>query len=136
MSYEQVVDGLHARYATISAVKVVLDYEPTAVQNSPLIYTVLDSFTREHAGTMVYMRYRVLSRLCIRWQSPEHAEQTLISLVNAIPQAIDADRRLGGVVRDATVQAGDGGWVTIGGSEYRSLDFYVEVQEVGTRTTV
>lgn len=136
MSYSEIVAGLAVRYGTISGLKVILNYEPTSVQDSPLIYTVLDSFTREHTGTVVQMRYRIRSRLCIRWQNPEYAEGTLITLTNAIPQAIDADRRLGGVVRSAGVQAGDAGWVSIGGVEYRSLDFWVDVLEIGPAANV
>jgi hypothetical protein len=131
MSYSEVVAGLKARYATLSAIKVRLDGEPTAVQDSPLIYTVLDSFKRAYKGTVVEMRYRLMSRLCIRWQYPEQSEATLISLVNAIPLAIDADWRLSGAARGASVQTGDAGWVSIGGIEYRTLDFYIEVLEVG-----
>lgn len=131
MTYRQVVDGLEARYATLSAIKVRLDYEPTSIQNSPLIYTVLDSFSRKYAGTVVEMRYRVRSRLVIRWQNPEEAEATLVSLVNAIPLAIDGNWRLSGAARGASVQTGDAGWVTIGQIHYRTLDFYIEVLEVG-----
>ncbi len=74
--------------------------------------------------------------MCIRWQSPEHAEAELIPLVNSIPQAIDADRRLGGIVRTASVQAGDAGWVTIGSLDYRTLDFFIDVLEIGPAASV
>lgn len=136
MSFETVMAGLNERYATVSGIKVRLDYEPSSVQNSPLIYSILDTMSREYPGTVVQVTYRIRSRLCIRWQNPEQAEATLIALVNAIPVAIDQDRRLGGVVRNARVQTGDAGWVTIGQIDYRTVDFWVEVLEIGQVGTI
>jgi hypothetical protein len=133
MSYQDIVDGLHIRFATVTALKVILDYEPTAAQDSPLLYSLLDGFTREYddIGESVEVTYRTLHRLCIRWQDNEECEQTLIALANDIPIAVDGDPRLGLLLKGdgARIIQGDAGWVNIGGTEYRSLDFYSECTE-------
>jgi hypothetical protein len=133
MSYQDIVDGLHERFQLIDALVVILDYEPTAAQDGPLLYSLLDGFTRvyDDIGESVEVTYRTLHRLCIMWQDNEEAEKTLIALANAIPIAVDGDPRLGLLLKGDGVRIvqGEAGWVNIGGTEYRSLDFYSECTE-------
>ena len=132
MSYELVTEGLHACFATVTAVKVLLDHEPTAVHATPLIYSLQAGFERSVDGTVTRTVYRTRHRLLIAWQDSESAEEMLRALTDAIPQAVEADPKLGGKVRpgDAQIVSGDPGWVTVGGAEYRALDFISEVVEL------
>jgi hypothetical protein len=127
VSYETVTAALHARFATVVPALNILDHEPTAVQVSPCLYSEIDSQDRVTRVTEVMVTYRTLHRLCIRWQHNAAAEAELRALVDAIPQAIDAAPKLGGVARNAQISAGDGGWIEIGGTEYRTFDFYSDV---------
>lgn len=131
MSYSDVLAGLHTRLDTVSGLTVVMG-EPASVQTSPLLYSALENVTREVQGTTVRVTYRTLHRLCIRWGEREQAEAELAALVNAIPMTIDASPRLGGQTRgQATMTAGEAGYVTLGGVVFRSMDFYSSVMEVG-----
>ena len=140
MSYQDIVDGLHERFRLLDDLAVILDYEPTAAQDSPLLYSLLDGFVRvyDDVGESVEVTYRTLHRLCIRWQDNDEAEQTLIALANAIPIAVDGDPHLGTRLKGdgARIVQGDAGWVNIGGTEYRSLDFYSECTEFNSITSI
>lgn len=132
MSYSAAIAGLKSAVETVDGLNLVLDYEPTSLQRLPAVYLLLDSFTRTQGGQVTAMRYRVLCRLCVRWQDNEKAEWELIPFVNSIPAAIDADPTLGGAItRGVAAVAEDapaiGGFVRIGGTMYRSLDIFVDI---------
>lgn len=134
MSYGAIIAGLHERFEMVPGIRATLSEEPTTVQTSPLIYSLLDNMRREYGGgNMVTVRYRILHRLCIRWSDSRGAERELADFVNAIPAAIDADPQLGGALPNgqAMIEEGEAGWVTLGGTTYRSLDFYSNVWEAG-----
>lgn len=122
------VEGLHARFATVSGIAVMLDAEPRSVQKTPLLYTLLDSGPRQPAGNLVEERWRFRSRLCIPWADPKAAEAQVRSYAAALPRAVDAGPRLGGRARDAFVDEVDAGWQVIDGNEYRVVDFYTVVK--------
>jgi hypothetical protein len=132
VSYQAAIAGLKDAVETVDGLNLVLDYEPPSLTRLPAVYRLLDSFNRTQAGQVTVMRYRVLCRLCVRWQDNEKAEWELIPFVNSIPAAIDADPQLGGaitrgyasVAEDANANAG---FVRIGGTMYRSLDVYVDI---------
>ena len=124
MSYATVTTALHARFATVVPALNILDHEPTAVQVSPCLYSEIDSLERVTRGSEMQVTYRTLHRLCIRWQNNAAAEAELRTLVDAIPQVIDAAPKLVGVALHAQIAEGDGGWIEIGGTEYRTFDFY------------
>ena len=92
-----------------------------------MIYSEIDGLERVTKGTSVEVTYRTLHRLCIRWQDNAVAEALLRTLLDAIPQAVDAAPKLSGACRNAVITGGDGGWTEIGGTEYRTFDFYSEV---------
>lgn len=132
MSYSAAIAGLKSRIQTVSGLAVVLDYEPQSFQDLPAVYLLLDSFQRTQAGQVTAMRYRVLARLCVRWQDNARAELELIPFVNSIPAAIDADPTLGGAITRGAAQVAEdanaiAGFVRIGGTMYRSLDIYVDI---------
>lgn len=136
MSYSAAIAGLKSAIETVDGLQLVLDYEPTSIQRLPAVYLLLDSFRRSTAGQVTAMHYRVLTRLCVRWQDNEKAEQELIPFVNSIPAAIDADPTLGGAVTRGFSQVDPdapalGGFVRIGGVMYRSLDIFVDITDKG-----
>ena len=126
-SYAAIVAGINARFATISGL-TVLDYEPTHVE-PPTIYTLLDGVAFNQQGQVKETRYRLLHRLCIRWQDNERAEQELMPYVTSIPAAVRADPRLGGAIVSglAAIAEVQAVFVKIGAVTYRCLDFYSDV---------
>lgn len=133
MSYATVIEGLKLRFATVPGIKTILDYEPTSAQDTPLLYMLFDEAPRTQTGQVTVMPYRILCRLCIRWQDNRYAEQELIPFVNSLPAAIDQDPTLGGKIASgmARVINVQGIFVTIGGVLYRALDVTVEAIDKG-----
>lgn len=131
MSYAGVIEGLHERFATVPGIAAILDYEPSSVQVSPLLYSVLDRVELGRMGQVRTYRYYILHRLLIRWQDGSAAERELIPFVNAIPAAVSADPHLGGRLGNgiAEIESIDALWTKIAGVEYRTLDFMSNVLE-------
>jgi hypothetical protein len=131
MSYETIVEGLHERLVTVTALKAVLDYVPTSVQDSPVVWSVLADMKITRTGQVVAKPYRILHRVAIQWQDNEQAELAALPLVDSIPDAVEADPHLGGrlVSGMAEINECEAGWATIGGLEFRLLDFYSTVVE-------
>lgn len=133
MSYATVLAGLDARFATVSGIVKILDYAPTSVQDTPLLYSLLDSVEMEGELTAGYRtyHYRILHRLLFRWQDNEECEKELMPYVNAIVDAVEGDPQLGTPtpVGWAEIERVEGVWVTIAGIQYRGLDFYSHVIE-------
>jgi hypothetical protein len=145
MSYATILAGLHARFQTVAALKVILDYAPTAVHNTPCLFSELVNFTRggdggrlPSSGQLVKMQYRIAHRVLVRMQDNDQAEQEIIPLVNSICAAIDADPTLGGVLSGngnqyhggtVHISDGEGGYLRVGGAEYRVFTFYTNVYE-------
>ena len=133
MSYTNVVEGLHERFATVTSLKVILDYEPNSIQTTPLLYSILDGFERRVDGTVTVTRWRTMHRLLLPVQKPEQAEEDLATLVMSIVEAVESSPKLGGRLRpgDAQIISGDAGFLEMGtGNWYRRLDFYSEVVEM------
>lgn len=129
MSYATIIAGLKTAVETVSGIKETLEYEPQAVQVSPLAYIMLDSYERTQHGQVTAMRYRILVRVCIKWQANKEAELELVGLAASVATAVDADPQLGGAVSSGIAQSPDGRavWVTIAGTLYRALDVFVSV---------
>lgn len=138
ISYSDVITGLHERLETVPGLAQLNDdgdvcnmlrYEPETIVQTPLLYSLLDTFQRDQHGQMTSMIYRVLHRIVIQWQDQEQAELELIALVNAVPASIDVDPTLGGRVDKGLARISDGatGFVVISGTQYRCLDFYSSV---------
>lgn len=130
-SYSQVVDALHVRFATVAdlAGKPMLKYEPRSVQTTPMLYTLIDRFTRERSGQLTAMRYRILHRLVLQWQDNEQSEVQLMPFVHSIPDSIDRDPTLAGLLEkgQAHIDDAESGFVLISQTKYRCLDFYSNV---------
>jgi len=128
-----VVTAMARAYLTggISDLVDILDYAPTAVHDTPLVYSLLDNVQRRTSAQIVTKQYRILHRLVVRWQDNEQAEQEIIPFVDSVPEAVADDPQLGGRLTSgyAEIKECDAGWVTIAGVEYRMLDFYATVVE-------
>lgn len=132
MSYTDVVEGLHERFATVTALKSILDYEPNSVQTWPLLYSILDGFERRVEGTITYTTWRTLHRLLIAYQKPAQVEEDLAPLVMSIIEAVESSPKLGGRLRpgDAQIVSGDADFIEIGeGNWFRRIDLYSQVME-------
>jgi hypothetical protein len=126
--YEAITLGIHERFATVPEIKVILDYEPTTAQDSPLIFSMLDGFEADTVGTVTTTTWRTSHMLCIRWQDAAEAERMLRRLAVSLQRVIRQQPRLHGRVRGvADIVSGDAGFTTIGGEEYRSLELISEV---------
>lgn len=124
--YADIIDGLHDVFAGVSGLNVVLNYAPTSVHETPLMYSILDSVEVSKGGQVTTRRFRILHRLLVPWQDNEQAEVQIMPFVDSVVDAIDADPTLGGVLVKGLAQITDieALWVTIAGVEYRALDFY------------
>jgi hypothetical protein len=132
-TYAEVVAGMHERLATVTGIKACLTYEPTEVQQPPIIYSLLDTFERRQETQLTVMRYRILHRLVIATASVAKAEEQLAAYVNVIPAAIDADPQLGGRILSGLARIADAQavWVKLGSQVYRCLDCYSDVLTKG-----
>jgi hypothetical protein len=131
MSYETVLAGLHVRFATVSGIKKILDFVPAGAPEPPFLYSALDRFEIVRSGQVKATRYYINHTLCFRWQDNERAEEELLPFVNSIPDAVDADPHLGGVLTAgyAEITDGEARWLTIGSTEYRIIEFHSVVTE-------
>jgi hypothetical protein len=134
VSYSTIIPALATRLETVDGIRAVLPYEPKTVSNPPVLYFLLDSVVREQTAQLTIMRYRILCRLCIRWQDNERAEQEIFPFVNSIPAAIDTDPQLGGALNKGMSHVTEirAGWIPISGVTFRILDFYVEAVQKAT----
>jgi hypothetical protein len=128
-TYADVLEGLHERFATVEGIAACLDYEPKSVQTFPLLYSMLDTMEITRTGQVKGRTYRTLHRLLFKWQDNEQALAQMIPYVDSIPDAVDADKHLGGRVTSglAVIDECEAMFVTIGGVECLALDFYSTV---------
>lgn len=131
MSYETVLAGLHERFATVEGIVNILDYVPSSIQATPTLYSVFDHLDVSKSGQVITYRWRIQHRLLVRWQDNEQAEAEIVAYIDDLIEAVDADPHLGGALTAgyAQITEVDGGWVTVGGGEYRVLDFISTVVE-------
>ena len=131
MSYSAIVAALNGLIEDVTGIVIVLDYAPTAIHDSPLVYTTLDNLTISRSGQVITDRYRIQSRLVVRWQDNEEAESTCVTLMPLIVAAVEADPHLSGVITSGWVEIVevDAVWVDIAGVTYRVYDFYTSAVE-------
>ncbi len=129
MSYATVLAGLTERLQTLPGLKAVLEYVPTSIQTTPIAYSLTGSGSFRQSGQVLTSEYRIVHRIVFAWQDNEGAELEVIPYVDSVPAAVRADPHLGGRIVSgyAEIDEYTGGWVTIGGIEYRVLDFSARV---------
>jgi hypothetical protein len=134
MSYAAVIRGLVEVLEGVPGVSLVLDHEPSAisVDAGPVGYLLFDKGMHYPEGGVKVATYRILFRLCFAWQDSETAEQTLIPYVDSVTDALIARPQLNSTINarsvlpDKSEDAIQGVFVTIGGVQYRALDFYIK----------
>jgi hypothetical protein len=126
-----ILDSISAVYRQAHGLTAAITYEPRAVQAPPLVYSLLDSFTRTETAAQSETRYRILSRVVIQWRDTETAEQALMEYADTLPALIAADPQLGGLISRGRAHVTDAitGFLLIDGTECRVLDLFVEVMD-------
>jgi len=124
MSYADIVAGLHERFTTVDGIASILDYEPSSIQTTPTLYTLLDNVDITQRGQVKSTTYRLLHRLVFRWQDREQCEVEMMPFVDSLPAAVEADPHLGGRISSglARIEHIDAVWVRIANVTYRALD--------------
>lgn len=133
MGYADIVDGLHIRFRTVDGLEraPLLMYEPTSIQQTPTLYTLLDRVDRSTSGQVQASLYRILNRIVFQWVDNEKAEEELMPYVDSVPLAVEADPQLGGIISSGFAKMPEvvAVFVSIGGTLYRALDCYAEVTD-------
>lgn len=137
MSYRVCLEGVVAAVSRVPGLPGgVLDYEPAAVQQAPMVYCLLDGFRQTIHGGIIATEYDIMVRALVDWVDRPQAEHDLIPLVDLIPEAITADPYLGGrlaaegvggIARISPQKEAVAGFVKINGVVKRSLDTFVSV---------
>jgi hypothetical protein len=112
--------------ASFPEMKSVLDYEPQSIQDTPMIYVMLESYARSTASQITAMVYRDQIRLVLPYIDNQTVERALAGYVNSIPAALDQDPYLASTITSGFigVESGQAGYYLIGGTVYRILDTY------------
>jgi hypothetical protein len=136
MSALTVYQGIEERFRTVAGLRTILLGSPTGDMDLPGLYTAYQAFTRPlrnapPARNLTGMQHLFASRLVIRYVDFQAAEMTLITLLDAIPDSIDLDPRLGGRLTKGMAWCSDGitGFAEIGGATYRVVDFSIHCEE-------
>jgi len=126
--------GLEAAFRTIAGLRGITLGEPTGDLELPAIYGAYQEFTRPlrnspPARNMTGMHHVFACRLVIRWVENANAEMQLLTLLDAIPDSIDRDPKLGARIDSGMAYCASGvsGFATIGGVLYRVVDYSVDV---------
>jgi hypothetical protein len=126
-----VVTAVSRTYLTggISEIVDILDYAPTAIHDTPLMWSLLDNLEIIRSGQVKARRYRILHRLAVRWTDNEMAEEQILPFVDSVPEAVEADPHLGSRLTSgyAEINECEAQWMDVAGVEYRILDFYSTV---------
>ncbi len=131
MSYTSVLEGLHERFATVEGIVSILPYSPTAIHDTPTLFSMPDEGQVHRSGQVKAREYRTNHYLVFRWQDSEQATQELLPFLDSIPAAVDADPHLGGRLNGgmARVDEWEIMWLTVGSVDYIAIRFYSTVME-------
>lgn len=136
MSAVTVWQGVEERMRTIDGLQTIMLGEPQSVHNFPALYGAYERFARPlrnapPARNITGMDHLFVLRLVIQWVDNPQAEMQLLSLLDAIPDAIDRDPKLGGRVLGgmAYISEGAAGFAKIGGVDHRVVDYTLHVLE-------
>jgi hypothetical protein len=133
--------GLEERFRSVDGLRGVVLGNPTGDMDLPALYTVYRQFTRPlrnapPASNLTGMNHVFLARLVIRFVDYAQSEMELITLLDAIPDSIDRDPRLGGRLAGGMAYCSDGitGLAGIGDVQYRVVDYTIKILEKRTGT--
>lgn len=133
-NYPLIIAGLVARLQTLvpASLKNVLDYEPNQVGATPMVYLRLERLQSiEPANQELATLYVVRMRLVVEYGQNQKAEQTVASLIPTLMTALGTDLTAGDAIVDGEVLITDAtaGYVTIGGTFCRAVDFTLQITE-------
>lgn len=135
---DDILVALHNIYGQAYGITALLDYEPRAVHAAPMIYTQLESMTRDMGqvaigGRLVVYNWRWMSRLLVAYQDPETGERDLRRYLDLLINLLEDpnNRRLNGVVPqgEARIDEVRTGYATVDGTVYRIADIYTIVAD-------
>ena len=136
MSVLACYQGLEAAWRGVDGLRGVLLGSPTGDMDLPCLYVAYASFDRTLRNNppgrnLTGMAHLFVARLVIRWVDFQAAEMQLLTLMDAIPDAIDRDPQLGGRLYGgvARVERAITGFAEIGGVLYRVVDYDVTVAQ-------
>ena len=127
-NYTSVRDGLHATVATVTGIKAVLDYEPSAIDIHPLAWILLDSFERAGAPAgQIGRRVRFMVRVAAPVQDSKAAEDELIAIAMMVGDAVERNKQFSGAITKGIAVPPDGraGWINMGATKVRVVDTFV-----------
>lgn len=127
-TYDDVLEGLHERFATVEGINAILGYAPNAIE-PPTMFSLFERDEEEEKGQIVHTTYWTRHYLCFQWQDNEQAETELRPYIGLVRAALRADPRLGGRVNSgwANIPEVIGDFITIGDILYRTLEFVSKV---------
>lgn len=131
MSATTVWAGLQERFATLGGLKANELGEPSSINAVPALYSAYERFETELSMQVPATVHYFVHRLYLRWQDFPRAEAELLTWINAVINAVAADRHLGGRLTrgTATIASGQTGFVTVGSTKYRVVDFTSKTTE-------
>lgn len=142
MSAVTVWQGIEERMRAVDGLQTILLGEPQSVHDFPALYGAYLRFARPLRNTpparnLVGMDHQFVLRLVVQWVDNPQAEMQLLSLLDAIPDAIDADPKLGGRLLGgmAYISEGAAGFAKIGRVDHRVVDYTLHVLEKREGTT-
>lgn len=120
-----VVEGLHERWASIG-MKRLLDHEPSVIQVTPILYTMLVDYEHSERGQVVTEVFTFMHRVVVDTSESKTAEPLVRKYVTTIPLAVEQDPQLGNRISRgiSEIRKGEAGYVSINGTVYRIVDFY------------
>lgn len=141
LDYGVVLTALHVAFSTAS---VVVDAdlitfvsgqnmqigEPSAVHRAPFLYSLVDRWEDKSAGRVPAADYSGFHRVAFKYlpgtETAAKSERQLIALLPALVEAVNSDKRLGGLlVRGyARIIRAEAGYDLVGSTVHRVLDLY------------
>lgn len=128
--------GLEYVLRQIEGIRAVVLGDPPTIQAAPLLIVAYGSFTHPlknnpPARNLVGFDHLFAVRLAIVWQENPQAEMQLVTLMDQIPLAIDADPRLHSALGSGIAYCSDGasGFATYGKVEHRIVDYTIHAIE-------
>jgi len=135
-NWPTILAGLKANQSQLvpTDLKQVLDYEPNQISGgaSPLVYFILkDLKLTPPTNQEQEVVYSVGMRLVVQYTNNQTAEQTVAALIPTVLNTLGHDLDCGESIQDGqvTITGGVAGYLTIGATRYRIVDFTLEIVE-------
>ena len=136
-----VYQGIETALRSLDYFQSIMLGEPTGSIETPAIYTVflrmeIEGRSVPPARNLDSTVYIFIHRIVIQFVDNAAAEMQLLSLIDAIPDAIYADPRLGGAlaIGIAQIPSGDAGFIRVGDVLYRVFDIEGRYREKRSAT--